>query len=174
LPNIGKKDAELALSLADENKQPYKTAIYFGVDGPFDLASAQKKALRAKVHDYFQQISTAFAKYSEDHGGNGYYVGLYCSVDMCDMAKDLGLNYVWLSPAERESPTYRATYKRLLDSPKALNLVQYPETKCRDWGGGPLMLKRETGKMESETPAFDFNQVNSEKTDLGTWDHKRQ
>ncbi|HEY1735557.1 MAG TPA: glycoside hydrolase domain-containing protein [Methylovirgula sp.] len=38
-PLVGKEDAERALNLADENRQPYGSAIYFGVDGPeFHLA----------------------------------------------------------------------------------------------------------------------------------------
>lgn len=32
--NAGTKDAERALVLADQNRQPYGSAIYFGIDGP--------------------------------------------------------------------------------------------------------------------------------------------
>ena len=34
IPDIGARDAERALELAKENKQPFGSAIYFGVDGP--------------------------------------------------------------------------------------------------------------------------------------------
>jgi glycoside hydrolase-like protein len=34
VPSAGTKDAEQALKLADDNRQPYGSAIYFGVDGP--------------------------------------------------------------------------------------------------------------------------------------------
>jgi hypothetical protein len=34
IPEIGRKDADRALALALENKQPRNSAIYFGVDGP--------------------------------------------------------------------------------------------------------------------------------------------
>jgi hypothetical protein len=35
-PGIGAKDAQQALIMAEENRQPYDTVIYFGVDGPED------------------------------------------------------------------------------------------------------------------------------------------
>src|SRR5262249_35698750 len=35
-PDAGSKDAARALDLADLNRQPYGSAIYFGIDGPED------------------------------------------------------------------------------------------------------------------------------------------
>jgi hypothetical protein len=173
-PGVGSTDAETALTLADENKQPYNTTIYFGVDGPFELPAQRKKVLRDKVHEYFQDIAKAFDKYSNEHGKNKYHIGMYCSADMCDIADDLNLKYVWLSPSQRNSPDFGPAYKKLLTDPKRVNLVQYPETTCSMWGGGPLRKDDKTGTMKEITPNFDFNQVNSENPDLGTWDHKRQ
>jgi hypothetical protein len=46
-PNIGKQDAEQALALADENRQPFNTAIYFGIDGPEDHFESLQEEYRA-------------------------------------------------------------------------------------------------------------------------------
>ncbi len=211
-PQIGKKDAEQALALADENRQPFKTAIYFGIDGPEDhfkslqneyrlnnkgpmsaerrLALGQTSsgrimikyydlfyqygpaALRTSdleqirpaminpvINEYFKEIEASFASYSQRNGGNGYNIGIYCTAEMCKLGASRGIKYIWLSPEGR----FTSEYKELFKTPDMLNLVQWPETSCPSWTGAPA----------GQGAGFDFNQVNSSKPDLGTWDHKR-
>jgi hypothetical protein len=43
----GKEDAERALKQAEENKQPFNTAIYFGIDGPEENLVGLAKEYRA-------------------------------------------------------------------------------------------------------------------------------
>jgi hypothetical protein len=205
-PKIGKMDAEQALDLADENKQPYNTAIYFGIDGPedhfkplqdeyrlnnkgsmsadrrselqatkagrnmikyydlfynygpkalgtSDLESIRPAMMRPVIDEYFAEIETAFKAYAQGHGGKNYNIGIYCTAAMCKLGAKRGIKYVWLSPEGRFSPDYT----ELLGKPDIVNLVQWPETSCGDWTGAPA----------GYSVGFDFNQVNSEKSDLG-------
>ena len=217
-PQIGEKDAKQALQLADENHQPFNTAIYFGIDGPEDHFAAlqdeyrlngkgpmpePRKAELSKtkagrnlikyyelflqygqkalgtpdlehikpemmnpvIATYFREIKSSFETYAKRNGGNGYKIGIYCTWPMCKLGASLGLKYVWLSPEGRGTKLrHSAGYTELLNKPDALNLVQWPETTCSKWSGAP----------KGSTPGFDFNQVNSDRSDLGSWDHKRQ
>lgn len=154
-PGVGKADAKTALNLADENKQPYGSAIYFGVDGPFE-----SPGLRRNVRQYFQDIESEFKDYATRHGGNRYDIGMYCSADMCSVGDDLKLKYMWLSPAGRNSDEY----KKRFNKPDRLNLVQSRESEKCKWTGAP----------DGQSATIDFDQINSDHPNLGTWDHKRQ
>src|SRR5260370_41659854 len=63
----GGQDAERSLMLAAENSQPRGSAIYFGVDGPWNTPYEL-----ANVTAYFQEVSARLA-------GSGYRVGGYWS-----------------------------------------------------------------------------------------------
>ncbi len=162
IPGVGAADAKIALDLADENRQPYDTAIYFGLDGPFP-PDAPKHFMK----DYFVDIVAAFKKYATSHGGHGYDVGIYCSPDMCSIGDDLKLKYLWLSPAGRGSDEY---HERFYKHPETINLLQSRETFCSPpWIGVPK--DPDTGK---DLPSsFDFDQINSMNPKLGTWNTKR-
>jgi hypothetical protein len=82
VPDAGTKDAERALKLADENSQPYNSAIYFGIDGPEkhldplikeynlnggDPMSEERKAeLRQQKRYYFISSYENFLKYGKE------------------------------------------------------------------------------------------------------------
>src|SRR5260370_11293852 len=61
----GRQDAERSLMLAAENSQPRGSAIYFGVDGPWN-ASYELAAIMA----YFREVNARMT-------GSGYRVGVY-------------------------------------------------------------------------------------------------
>jgi hypothetical protein len=81
-PDAGTKDAERALKLADENKQPYGSAIYFGIDGPerhldpliaeFKLnggkpmSDDRKEQLRQQRKSYFTESYDNFLHYGKE------------------------------------------------------------------------------------------------------------
>ena len=79
IPAIGTTDAERALALADANRQPYGSAIYFGVDGPelhlgpfmdeyrssggTPMSEDRKNELRSQNRAYFIDSYANFLKY---------------------------------------------------------------------------------------------------------------
>jgi glycoside hydrolase-like protein len=81
-PSSGTNDAEQALKLADENRQPYGSAIYFTVDGPErhlkplikeyrlnggrPLSSDREAQLRRQGRSYFVESYTNFLTYGRD------------------------------------------------------------------------------------------------------------
>src|SRR5947199_8530993 len=67
----GRQDAERSLILAAENSQPIGSAIYFGVDGPWNAPYEL-----ATIMAYFQEANAPPA-------GGGYRVGVYASGLVC-------------------------------------------------------------------------------------------
>ena len=81
-PESGTKDAARALKLADENRQPYDSAIYFGVDGPErhldpliqeynlnngnPMSEARKAELRQQKRFYFIASYEEFLRYGKE------------------------------------------------------------------------------------------------------------
>jgi hypothetical protein len=79
VPTSGTEDAERALKLADDNRQPYGSAIYFGVDGPerhlgplikeyklnggHAMSSAREAQLRKQGRGYFIESYSNFLMY---------------------------------------------------------------------------------------------------------------
>jgi hypothetical protein len=154
----GRADAKISWQLADENRQPYNTPIYFGVDGPFD-----GKLKKTAVVNYFNEVAAEFEEYAKTHNGNKYDIGIYCSADMCGVRDELKLKYMWISPSGR----YLPEYKKMFANPKHITLLQSRESKrCDKWGGEP--------KGVTDGIKFDFDQANPNGANLGTWDHKRQ
>lgn len=169
----GTKDAGFAWKLAEENRQPYKTAIYFGIDGPFETDELRQRfgdglnddelieKMRPVVKTYFQEIQAAFAGFAQKEKVPGYDVGIYCSAEMCSVGDDLKLPHMWVSAAGRDSEYF----KNLMAKPARVNLLQSRESlPCAGWVGVP----------KGQDPTFDIDQVNDANPDLGTWDQKRQ
>lgn len=85
IPQIGRKDAERALALAQENQQPRGTAIYFDVDGPerhLDrltkeyrtnggqaMSKARTDELRKQHRSYFIESYQNFLDYGQERFG---------------------------------------------------------------------------------------------------------
>jgi hypothetical protein len=169
----GTKDAGFAWKLAEKNKQPYKTAIYFGIDGPFDIEPLRERfganlnedqlieKMRPVVKTYFQEIQAAFADFAKKEKVPGYDIGIYCSAEMCSVGEDLKLPHMWVSAAGRDSDYF----KKLMAEPARVNLLQSRESlPCEGWVGVP----------DDQDPTFDIDQVNDANPDLGTWDRKRK
>ncbi|HEY6259802.1 MAG TPA: glycoside hydrolase domain-containing protein [Xanthobacteraceae bacterium] len=211
-PSSGTKDAERALKLADDNRQPYGSAIYFAVDGPerhLDplireyrlnggraMPDARKAQLREQKKDYFiesydnflnygrdafhidrldrvtvammkpviarhfSSIRGSFQAYAQEHAGNGYKIGMYCTAAMCLLGDDSKLaEYFWVSPEGRRDPEYR----KFLQREGHWHLVQQLPTPCPGWGPTPDQRQLE----------FDFNQISAKHPDFGQWATKR-
>ncbi|WP_426409395.1 glycoside hydrolase domain-containing protein [Bradyrhizobium ganzhouense] len=168
----GTKDAGFAWNLAEKNKQPYKTAIYFGIDGPFEEDELRQRfgdgkddeligKMRLVVKTYFQEIQAAFASFAKKEKVPGYDIGIYCSAEMCSVGDDLKLPHMWVSAAGRDSDYF----KKLMAKPAKVNLLQSRESlPCDGWVGVP----------HGQDPTFDIDQVNDGNPNLGTWDRKRK
>ena len=95
----GREDAERSLALAGENSQPRGSAIYFGVDGPWQAAYEL-----ANVATYFRGLKARLA-------GFGYRIGVYGSGLVCNMLLSTGLaELCWLG-APTSWPDYHAYYQ---------------------------------------------------------------
>ena len=95
----GHQDAERSLALADENSQPPGSAIYFGVDGPW-----QADYELASVAAYFRELKARLT-------GLGYRIGVYGSGLVCNMLMSTGLaELCWLG-APTSWPDYHAYYQ---------------------------------------------------------------
>jgi Domain of unknown function (DUF1906) len=109
----GREDAERSLALADENSQPPGSAIYFGVDGPWQAAYEL-----ANVADYFRELRARLA-------GFGYRIGVYGSGLVCDMLLSTGLaELCWLG-APTSWPDYHAYYQT-----RKWGLAQLRTSRC--------------------------------------------
>ena len=109
----GRQDAERSLILAAENSQPRGSAIYFGVDGPWNTPYEL-----ANVTAYFQEVNARLA-------GSGYRVGVYGSGLVCNALLANGLaELCWLA-APTSWPDFSAWYQT-----KRWRLVQLPTTQC--------------------------------------------
>ena len=95
----GRQDAGRSLALARENLQPQGSAIYFGVDGPWQTAYEL-----ASVADYFRELKARLA-------GFGYRIGVYGSGLVCNVLLSTGLaELCWLG-APTSWPDYHAYYQ---------------------------------------------------------------
>jgi hypothetical protein len=95
----GRQDAERSLALADENSQPRGSAIYFGVDGPWQAAYEL-----ANIAAYFRELKARLA-------GFGYRIGVYGSGLVCDVLLSTGLaELCWLG-APTSWPDYHDYYQ---------------------------------------------------------------
>ena len=95
----GRQDAGRSLALARENSQPRGSAIYFGVDGPWQTAYEL-----ANVAAYFRELKTRLA-------GFGYRIGVYGSGLVCNMLLSTGLaELCWLG-APTSWPDYHTYYQ---------------------------------------------------------------
>jgi len=95
----GRQDAGRSLTLARENSQPQGSAIYFGVDGPWQTAYEL-----ANVAAYFRELKTRLA-------GFGYRIGVYGSGLVCNMLLSTGLaELCWLG-APTSWPDYHTYYQ---------------------------------------------------------------
>ena len=95
----GREDAGRSLALADENSQPPGSAIYFGVDGPWQAAYELEN-----IASYFQELKAGLA-------GFGYRIGVYGSGLVCNMLLSAGLaELCWLG-APTSWPDYYAYYQ---------------------------------------------------------------
>jgi Rv2525c-like, glycoside hydrolase-like domain len=95
----GQQDAERSLLLAQENLQPKGSAIYFGVDGPWQAAYEL-----ANVAAYFRELKARLA-------GLSYRIGVYGSGLVCNMLLSTGLaELCWLG-APTSWPDYHAYYQ---------------------------------------------------------------
>ena len=93
------QDAERSLALAGENSQPRGSAIYFGVDGPWEAAYEL-----ANVAAYFRELRARLA-------GFGYRIGVYGSGLVCNALLSTGLaELCWLG-APASWPDYHAYYQ---------------------------------------------------------------
>ncbi len=109
----GRQDAERSLILAAENSQPRGSAIYFGVDGPWNAPHEL-----ANITAYFQEVNASLA-------GSGYRVGVYGSGLVCNALLANGLaELCWLA-APTSWPDFSAYYQT-----KRWRLVQLPTTQC--------------------------------------------
>ena len=114
-PERGREDAERSLLLARENGQPKKSAIYFGVDGPWGEAELPH------VRAYFEQAAPRIR-------AAGYRVGIYGGGFKCREIMQAQLaDLCWLANAKR----WPGFAERLADK-KSWRLRQaLPET-CGD------------------------------------------
>jgi hypothetical protein len=109
----GRQDAERSLVLAAENSQPKGSAIYFGVDGPWQTPNKL-----TNIMAYFREVNTGLAR-------SGYRVGVYGSGLVCNtlLANALA-ELCWLA-APTSWPDYYDYYQT-----KKWRLVQLPTTQC--------------------------------------------
>ena len=109
----GQQDAERSLALAQENSQPRGSAIYFGVDGPWEAAYEL-----ANVAAYFQELKARLV-------GFGYRIGVYGSGLVCNMLLSTGLaELCWLG-APTAWPDYHAYYQT-----RRWGLAQLRTSRC--------------------------------------------
>jgi hypothetical protein len=109
----GRQDAERSLMLAAQNSQPRGSAIYFGVDGPWNTPYEL-----ANVMAYFQEVHVRLAD-------SGYRVGVYGSGLVCNTLLANGLaELCWLA-APSTWPDFSVWYQT-----KRWKLVQLPTTQC--------------------------------------------
>ena len=109
----GHQDAERSLALAQENSQPRDSAIYFGVDGPWQAAYEL-----ANVASYFQELKARLV-------GFGYRIGVYGSGLVCNMLLSTGLaELCWLG-APTAWPDYHAYYQT-----RRWGLAQLRTSRC--------------------------------------------
>jgi hypothetical protein len=109
----GRQDAERSLILAAENAQPRGSAIYFGVDGPWNTSYEL-----AAIMIYFREVNAGMM-------GRGYRVGVYGSGLVCNTLLANGLaELCWLA-APTSWPDFSAWYQT-----KRWRLVQLPTTQC--------------------------------------------
>jgi len=109
----GRQDAERSLTLARENSQPLGSAIYFGVDGPWQAAYEL-----ANVAAYFRELKERLA-------GFGYRIGVYGSGLVCNMLLSTGLaELCWLG-APTSWPDYHAYYQA-----RKWGLAQLRPSRC--------------------------------------------
>jgi hypothetical protein len=109
----GRQDAERSLILAAENSQPRGSAIYFGVDGPWNTSYEL-----ANITAYFQEVNARLV-------GSGYRIGVYGSGLVCNELVNSGLaELCWLA-APTTWPYFSAYYQT-----KRWKLVQLPTTQC--------------------------------------------
>ena len=109
----GQQDAERSLALAQENSQPRGSAIYFGVDGPWQAAYEL-----ANVAAYFQELKARLV-------GFGYRIGVYGSGLVCNMLLSTGLaELCWLG-APTAWPDYHAYYQT-----RRWGLAQLRTSRC--------------------------------------------
>ncbi len=95
----GRQDAERSLALAGENSQPRGSAIYFGVDGPWQMSYQL-----TNVVAYFRELKAKLA-------GLGYRIGVYSSGLVCDVLQTTGLaELCWLA-APTSWPDYHTYYQ---------------------------------------------------------------
>jgi hypothetical protein len=109
----GRQDAERSLALAGENSQPKDSAIYFGVDGPW-----QSTYELANVAAYFGELKARLA-------GFGYRIGVYGSGLVCNTLLSAGLaELCWLG-APTAWPDYHAYYQT-----RRWGLAQLRPSRC--------------------------------------------
>jgi hypothetical protein len=112
-PMRGQLDAERSLGLAQENAQPRGSAIYFGVDGPWETAYEL-----ANVAAYFQELKARLV-------GFGYRIGVYGSGLVCNMLLSTGLaELCWLG-APTSWPDYHVYYQT-----RRWGLAQLRTSRC--------------------------------------------
>jgi hypothetical protein len=109
----GQQDAARSLALAQENLQPRGSAIYFGVDGPWQAAYEL-----ANVAAYFQELKARLV-------GFGYRIGVYGSGLVCNTLLSTGLaELCWLG-APTAWPDYHAYYQT-----RRWGLAQLRTSRC--------------------------------------------
>jgi hypothetical protein len=109
----GHQDAERSIALADEHFQPKGSAIYFGVDGPW-----QSPVELTNIVAYFKEVYAMLAR-------TGYRVGVYGSGLVCNALLTTGLaELCWLA-APRAWPEYHAYYQT-----RKWGLLQLPTSQC--------------------------------------------
>jgi Domain of unknown function (DUF1906) len=109
----GRQDAERSRALAGENSQPQGSAIYFGVDGPWQAAYEL-----ANVAAYFRELKAGLA-------GFGYRIGVYGSGLVCNVLLSTGLaELCWLG-APTSWPDYHAYYQT-----RKWGLAQLRTSRC--------------------------------------------
>jgi hypothetical protein len=129
----GRQDAERSLILAAENSQPRGSAIYFGVDGPWNTPYEL-----ANIMAYFQEVHARLAD-------SGYRIGVYGSGLVCNALVNNGLaELCWLA-APTTWPDFSAYYQT-----KRWQLVQLPTTQC---GGRSVDFNLANG-LEAEYGQF--------------------
>ena len=112
-PQRGRQDAERSLALARENLQPKGSAIYFGVDGPWQSAYEL-----ANVAAYFQELKARLT-------GFGYRIGVYGSGLVCNMLLSTGLAQLCWLGAPTSWPDYHAYYQT-----RSWGLAQLRTSQC--------------------------------------------
>jgi hypothetical protein len=109
----GQLDAERSLALARENSQPPGSAIYFGVDGPWQAAYEL-----VNIAAYFRELKAILA-------GFGYRIGVYGSGLVCSTLLAAGLtDFCWLG-APTSWPDYHAAYQT-----RRWGLAQLKPSQC--------------------------------------------